>query len=61
MEVVLTFEGGGDGADAAITEKMVPQSFEANPLRGASQANGGRCCPHSISLNLAVITSGLQQ
>jgi hypothetical protein len=50
LEVVLTFEARGDGADAAIAETMIPQSIEASPLRGASQANGGRCCPHSYFL-----------
>jgi hypothetical protein len=50
LEVVLTFEGRGDGADAAIAETMIPQSIEASPLRGTSQANGGRCCPHSYFL-----------
>jgi len=53
LEVVLTFEGGGDGGDAAITETMIPQSIEADPLRGASQANGGRCCPHSYFLKFS--------
>src|ERR1700730_1790060 len=46
-EVVLTFEGGGDGRNRATAETIIPQSIEASPLRGASQANGGRCCPHS--------------
>jgi hypothetical protein len=51
LEVVLTFEGGGGGGLEATAELKIPQSFEANPLRGASQANGGRCCPHSYFLN----------
>ena len=51
LEVVLTFEGGGGGGLGATAELTIPQSFEANPLRGASQANGGRCCPHSYFLN----------
>ena len=51
LEVVLTFEGGGGGGLGATAELIIPQSFEANPLRGASQANGGRCCPHSYFLN----------
>src|SRR4029077_17004967 len=50
LEVVLTFEGGGGGRLEATSEMITPQSFEANPLRGASQANGGRCCPHSYFL-----------
>ena len=50
LEVVLTFEGGGGGGLGATAELTIPQSFEANPLRGASQANGGRCCPHSYFL-----------
>src|ERR1700730_10403706 len=50
LEVVLTFEGGGGGRLEATAEMIIPQSFEANPLRGASQANGGRCCPHSYFL-----------
>src|ERR1700726_2238675 len=51
LEVVLKFEGGGGGGLGATAELTIPQSFEANPLRGASQANGGRRCPHSYSLN----------
>src|SRR6202048_3652200 len=52
-EVVLTFEGGGGGGLDATAETIIPQSFEPNPLRGASQANGGRCCPHPKFLNCA--------
>ena len=61
LEVVLTFEGGGGGKLEATAEKIIPQSFEANPLRGASQANGGRCCPHSYFLNLPATASGQTQ
>ena len=39
-----------DGPAVAIAVTMIPQSFEARPLRGTSQANGGRCCPHSYFL-----------
>ncbi len=53
LEVVLTFEGRGDGAKAAIAETIFPQSIEANPLRGASQANGGRCGPQSNFLKVS--------